>query len=93
MRVFAIYVDDLGVFPREYTILEVFERRPLVIARQRNYSAYDITDLLVTIGSTNGVISAFMDREMEKMECFQAPIVPMTYMNGVGVQTPKQLIY
>ncbi|KAF8718365.1 hypothetical protein HU200_025345 [Digitaria exilis] len=71
---------------------EVFGRRPLVITSQRNYTAYDITELLATTGSGNGVI-AFRDRERAKMDYFEAPMVPMTYMNGVGVQTPEQLIY
>lgn len=71
---------------------EVFGHKPLVITRQRNYSAYDIADLLAAIESTNG-LSAFRDREIAKMEYFEAPMVPMTYMNGVGVPTPEQLVY
>ncbi|CAN6301700.1 unnamed protein product [Urochloa humidicola] len=70
----------------------VFGRRPLVITRHRNYTAYDIADLLVTIGSA-GSVRPFREREVAKMEYFEAPMVPMTYMNGVGIPTAEQLIY
>ncbi|CAN6320846.1 unnamed protein product [Urochloa humidicola] len=70
----------------------VFGRRPLVITRHRNYTAYDIADLLVTVGSA-GAVRPFREREVAKMEYFEAPMVPMTYMNGVGVPTTEQLIY
>ncbi|PAN50787.1 hypothetical protein PAHAL_9G546300 [Panicum hallii] len=70
----------------------VFGRRPLVITRHRNYSAYDIADLLVAVGSADGV-RPFRERELSKMEYFEAPMVPLTYINGVGIPTAEQLIY
>jgi len=70
----------------------VFGRRPLVITRNRNYSAYDIADLLVAVGSADAV-RPFRERELPKMEFFEAPMVPLTYITGVGIPTPEQLIY
>ena len=70
----------------------VFGRRPLVITRNRNYSAYDIADLLVAVGSADAV-RPFRERELPKMEYFEAPMVPLTYISGVGIPTAEQLIY
>ncbi|CAL4938361.1 unnamed protein product [Urochloa decumbens] len=70
----------------------VFGRRPVVITRHRNYSAYDIADLLVTVGSA-GAVRPFREREVAKMEYFKAPMVSMTCMNGVGIPTTEQLVY
>jgi len=63
-----------------------------VITRNRNYSAYDIADLLVAVGSADAV-RPFRERELPKMEFFEAPMVPLTYITGVGIPTPEQLIY
>ena len=70
----------------------MFGNRPLVITRNRNYTAYDIADLLVAVGSADAV-RAFRDRELPKMEYFEAPMVPWTYIIGVGIPTAEQLIY
>ncbi|OEL19857.1 Lecithin-cholesterol acyltransferase-like 1 [Dichanthelium oligosanthes] len=71
---------------------EVFGRRPLVITKQNNYSAYDTADLLLVIGSADGV-GPFKERELAKMGYFKAPMVPMTHMYGVGLRTEEQLMY
>ncbi|RLN39647.1 uncharacterized protein C2845_PM01G08080 [Panicum miliaceum] len=70
----------------------VFGRRPLVVTRHRNYSAYDIPDLLAAVGSADSV-RPFRERELAKMEYFEAPMVPMSYIIGVGIPTAEQLIY
>ena len=71
---------------------EVFGRRPLLVTRSKNYSAYDIADLLVSISSANGD-KPFRERELAKMGYFKAPMVPMTHMYGMGVPTEEQLVY
>ena len=63
-----------------------------MITRNRNYTAYDIADLLVAVGSADAV-RAFRDRELPKMEYFEAPMVSWTYIIGVGIPTAEQLIY
>ncbi|KAL6639388.1 hypothetical protein ACP70R_023118 [Stipagrostis hirtigluma subsp. patula] len=70
----------------------VFGHEPLVITKQRNYSAYDMEDLLTAIGFGDG-IEPFRKRALPKMHYFQDPMVPVTCINGVGNKTPLQLIY
>ncbi|CAL5010552.1 unnamed protein product [Urochloa decumbens] len=70
----------------------VFGHEPLVITKLRNYSAYDIEDLLTAIGFREG-IQPFKRRAVPKTQSFQAPMVPVTCINGVGNRTPRQLIY
>ncbi|KAL6639389.1 hypothetical protein ACP70R_023119 [Stipagrostis hirtigluma subsp. patula] len=70
----------------------LFGHKPLVITKQRNYSAYDMEDLLTAIGFRDGV-EPFKRRALPKMNYFQAPMVPVTCFNGVGNKTPQQLIY
>ncbi|KAL6639197.1 hypothetical protein ACP70R_022927 [Stipagrostis hirtigluma subsp. patula] len=71
---------------------KVFGHKPIVITRQRNYSAYDMEEFFVAIGFSDG-IEPFRRRAVPKMSFFQAPMVPMTCINGVGVRTPRQLVY
>ena len=71
----------------------VFGDRPLVVTARRNYSAYDVEDLLVAIGFGAGV-EPFRRRSVPKMNYFQAPMVPTTCINGVRKNnTPEQLVY
>ncbi|CAD6239591.1 unnamed protein product [Miscanthus lutarioriparius] len=71
----------------------VFGDRPLVVTARRNYSAYDVEDLLADIGFGAGV-EPFTRRAVPKMTSFQAPMVPTTCINGVGNNgTPEQLVY
>jgi len=71
----------------------VFGDRPLVVTARRNYSAYDVEDLLADIGFGAGV-EPFTRRAVPKMSSFQAPMVPTTCINGVGNNdTPEQLVY
>jgi lysophospholipase-3 len=71
---------------------KVFGHKPLVITKQRNYSAYDMEDFLATIGFSDG-IEPFRRRMVLKMNYFEAPMVPVTCINGVGIKTRNQLVY
>jgi len=72
---------------------EVFGHdEPIVVTKQRNYSAYDMEDFLVAIGFRDAVES-FRRRMVPKMQYHQAPMVPMTCINGVGNRTPRQLVF
>jgi len=70
----------------------VFGRKPLVITRERNYSAHDMMDFLAATGYGTAV-EPFRRRVVPKMDHFQAPMVPTTCLNGVGIETPEQLVY
>ncbi|CAL5079152.1 unnamed protein product [Urochloa decumbens] len=71
---------------------QVFGHKPLVITERRNYSAHDMEDLLAAVSFVDGV-EPFRRRSVPKMHYFQAPMVPMTCINGVGNRTPKQLVF
>jgi len=70
----------------------VFGRRPLVITRERNYSAHDMEDFLAATGY-GAAVEPFRRRVVPKKGYFQAPMVPTTCLNGVGIETPEQLVY
>ncbi|XP_037489860.1 lecithin-cholesterol acyltransferase-like 1 [Triticum dicoccoides] len=67
----------------------VFGHMPLVITKNKNYSAYDYKDLLAAIGLNTEVVERVLSAKLR----VDAPMVPTTYLNGVGVQTPEQAIY
>ncbi|KAL6600326.1 hypothetical protein ACP70R_045126 [Stipagrostis hirtigluma subsp. patula] len=71
---------------------KVFGHKPIVVTKQRNYSAYDMEEFLAAISFGDGV-KPFKRRAVPKMRNFEAPMVPMTCINGVGVSTPQQLVY
>ncbi|XP_052142211.1 lecithin-cholesterol acyltransferase-like 1 [Oryza glaberrima] len=70
----------------------VFGREPIVVTERRNYSAYDMEDLLAAVGFGDG-IEPFRRRMVARMNYLEAPMVPLTYINGVGKRTPRQLVY
>jgi len=70
----------------------VFGRKPLVITKDRNYSAHDMEDFLAATGY-GAAVEPFRRRVVPKMGYFQAPMVPTTCLNGVGIETPEQLVY
>ncbi|TVU21976.1 hypothetical protein EJB05_31648, partial [Eragrostis curvula] len=61
---------------------------PLVITERRNYTARDMADLLADVGAA-GAVEPFRRRAVPRMSCFQAPMVPVTCVNGVGHDTPE----
>jgi lysophospholipase-3 len=70
----------------------VFGREPVVVTRDRNYSAHDMEQFLAAVGLGEAV-EPFRRRAVPKMDNFLAPMVPMTCINGVGTRTPLQLVY
>ena len=64
----------------------VFGRRPIVITRERNYSAHDMEDFLAATGY-GAAVEPFRRRVVPKMGYFQAPMVPTTCLNGVVTST------
>ncbi|TVU21969.1 hypothetical protein EJB05_31641 [Eragrostis curvula] len=66
--------------------------KPLVITKRRNYTARDMADLLADVGAA-GAVEPFRRRAVPRMNCFEAPMVPVTCINGVGVNTTEQLVY
>ena len=71
---------------------KVFAHTPLVITRARNYSAYDIPELLAAAGFSDDEVARYRTRTLPGVLNFSAPIVPVTCINGVGVPTPE-LVY
>lgn len=71
---------------------KVYGDAPIVITKQRNYTAYDVEDFLTDIGFAEGM-EPFRRRTVAKMNYLEAPMVPLTCINGVGSQTPKQAVY
>ena len=82
------FESAVGNFPSP----AVFGQRPLVITKDRNYSAHDMEDFLAATGY-GAAVEPFRRRVVPKMGYFQAPMVPTTCLNGVGIETPEQLVY
>ena len=82
------FESAVGNFPSP----AVFGHRPLVITKDRNYSAHDMEDFLAATGY-GAAVEPFRRRVVPKMDHFQAPMVPTTCLNGVGIETPEQLVY
>ncbi|KAF8662883.1 hypothetical protein HU200_055464 [Digitaria exilis] len=71
----------------------VFGRsKPVVITRERNFTAGEMEELIAAVGYAAGV-EPFRRRAVPKMNYFEAPMVPTTCINGVGNDTPEQLVY
>nr|CAB3472244.1 unnamed protein product [Digitaria exilis] len=66
--------------------------KPVVITGDRNYTAGEMEELIADVGYVAGV-EPFRRRAVPKMNYFQAPMVPTTCINGVGNDTPEQLVY
>jgi lysophospholipase-3 len=85
---FRSFETGIAVLPSP----KVFGHRPLVITEQRNYSAYDMEDFFAAVGFSDG-IEPFRRRTVPKMSYFEAPMVRVTCINGLGTRTPMQLVY
>nr|CAB3476311.1 unnamed protein product [Digitaria exilis] len=66
--------------------------KPVVITGDRNYTACEMEELIADVGYVAGV-EPFRRRAVPKMNYFEAPMVPTTCINGVGNDTPEQLVY
>ncbi|XP_037447585.1 lecithin-cholesterol acyltransferase-like 1 [Triticum dicoccoides] len=67
----------------------VFGHEPLVVTKHMNYSAYDYRDLLMDLGFSIDIIKWILRMNLK----VDAPMVPTTYLNGVGFQTIDQAVY
>ncbi|XBJ13976.1 hypothetical protein VPH35_006083 [Triticum aestivum] len=67
----------------------VFGHEPLVVTKQMNYSAYDYRDFLMALGFNTDIIKWILRMNLK----VNAPMVPTTYLNGVGFQTIDQAVY
>ncbi|EMS58553.1 Lecithin-cholesterol acyltransferase-like 1 [Triticum urartu] len=67
----------------------VFGHQPLVVTKHRNYSAYDYTDFLTALGISTDIIKQVLPMKLT----VHAPMVPTTYLSGVGIQTPDRAVY
>jgi lysophospholipase-3 len=71
----------------------VFGDKPLIITKHKNYTANEYLNFLATLGFSNDGVVPFTKRVLPKMMRVDAPMVPTTYLNGIGVSTPEQAIY
>lgn len=70
----------------------VFGDRPLVVASNTTYTAYNIVHFLRAIGFPEGV-RPYVTRVLPMWEALPAPMVPVTSIIGVGVSTPETFVY
>jgi lysophospholipase-3 len=66
---------------------------PLVVTRDRNYTAQDMPVFLAAIGVPPLGVTLYETRALPVQLGFRAPVVSTTCVNGVGVSTMKQLVY
>jgi lysophospholipase-3 len=71
----------------------VFGHEPLVITKHKNYSAYDYVDFLAALGLGNNGIFPSTKWILPTNVSVVAPMVPTTYISGIGVQTPEQAVF
>ncbi|TVU31300.1 hypothetical protein EJB05_22982, partial [Eragrostis curvula] len=72
---------------------KVYGHTPLVVTRAKNYSAYDLPEFLRAVGFSGDAVARYRTRALPATLNFRAPLVPMTCINGEGVQTIEQLVY
>ena len=66
---------------------------PLVVTRERNYTAGDMSEFLTAIGVPPLGVTLYETRALPVQLGFRAPVVPTTCINGIGVSTMRQLVY
>ncbi|RWR77944.1 lecithin-cholesterol acyltransferase-like protein 1 [Cinnamomum micranthum f. kanehirae] len=71
---------------------KLFGRKPLVIAQNRSYSAFDMPEFLEDIGFKEGVYP-YKARILPLMDRLIMPEVPVTCIIGSGIKTPETLFY
>jgi lysophospholipase-3 len=71
----------------------VFGDKPIIITKHKNYTASEYLNFLAALGFSNDRVMPFMKRVLPKMMRVDAPMVPTTYLNGIGVPTPEQVVY
>ncbi|GJN03343.1 hypothetical protein PR202_ga20778 [Eleusine coracana subsp. coracana] len=71
----------------------VYGNTPLVITRDRSYSAQDMADYLAAAGFSENVVARYRTRALPVTLGLRAPLVPMTSINGIGVPTVDKLVF
>ncbi|CAL4965168.1 unnamed protein product [Urochloa decumbens] len=66
---------------------------PLVVTRERNYSAADMEEFLAAAGGAAAAERFRRRRTVAGRGRFRAPMVPTTCINGVGIETAERLVY
>uniref|UniRef100_A0A0D3HBH6 Lecithin-cholesterol acyltransferase-like 1 n=1 Tax=Oryza barthii TaxID=65489 RepID=A0A0D3HBH6_9ORYZ len=104
MEVVASCVSDVSPLarvrrsvPSKFTPLpspKVFDRdAPLVVTRDKNYTAHDMPAFLAAAGLPEFEVTLYETRELPMAMNFRAPVVPTTCINGIGVPTAEKLVY
>ncbi|KAM0909925.1 hypothetical protein ACQ4PT_014515 [Festuca glaucescens] len=70
-----------------------FGHDPIIITKHRNYSAYDYPDFLAALGFSLKGVSPLTKLPPPTDMRIDAPMVPTTILNGVGIETTKQVIF
>nr|CAB3480795.1 unnamed protein product [Digitaria exilis] len=70
----------------------VFGHAPLVVTRDKNYSAFELSDLLSDLGFPD-VAPRYLRRALPVTLGIRAPLVPTTTVVGVGLPSPVRLTY
>uniref|UniRef100_A0A0E0JTJ4 Lecithin-cholesterol acyltransferase n=1 Tax=Oryza punctata TaxID=4537 RepID=A0A0E0JTJ4_ORYPU len=71
----------------------VYGDTPLVITRDKNYSADDMPEFLSAAGFSDDEVALYRTRALPVTLDLRAPLVPMTSINGVGVPTIDKLVF
>lgn len=79
------FASSLTSFPSH----RVFGHQPLVVTKHRNYSSYDYADFLTALGISTDIIKQMLPVNLK----VDAPMVPTTYLSGIGIQTVEQMVY
>nr|CAB3482799.1 unnamed protein product [Digitaria exilis] len=90
------YANTSRSFASPLTMLpspKVFGRAPpLVVTRDKNYSAFDLTEFLADVGFSDAA-ARYQRRALPVTLAIRAPLVPTTCVVGVGLPTPVQLTF
>jgi lysophospholipase-3 len=70
-----------------------FGHDPIIITKHRNYSAYDYPDFLGALGFSLKGVSPLTKLPSPTDMRIDAPMVPTTILNGVGIETTKQVVF
>ncbi|KAF8701829.1 hypothetical protein HU200_033151 [Digitaria exilis] len=70
----------------------VFGHAPLVVTRDKNYSAFELSDLLSDLGFSD-VAPRYLRRALPVTLGIRAPLVLTTTVVGVGLPSPVRLTY
>ncbi|CAN6234575.1 unnamed protein product [Urochloa humidicola] len=72
---------------------KVYGDTPLVITRDKNYSADNMAEYLAAVGFSEKQVVLYRTRALPVTLNIRAPLVPMTSINGIGVPTIDRLVF